>query len=79
MRVKRRESGCDSYLWQIVEQKQKFISQIMTSKSVERNCEGVDETVLKKDIEVIVDEDSLSEDNERSEDFREKECDEMVI
>lgn len=36
----------DSYLWQIVEQKQKFISQIMTSKSVVRNCEDVDETVL---------------------------------
>lgn len=36
----------DSYLWQIVEQKQKFISQIMTSKSVARNCEDVDETVL---------------------------------
>ena len=33
----------------------------------------------KKDIEVIVDEDSLSEDNERNEDFKEKECDEMVI
>lgn len=36
----------DSYLWQIVEHKQKFISQIMTSKSVARNCEDVDETVL---------------------------------
>lgn len=36
----------DSYLWQIVEQKQKFISQIMTSKSVARNCEDVDEAVL---------------------------------
>jgi N12 class adenine-specific DNA methylase len=36
----------DSYLWQIVEQKQRFISQIMTSKSVARNCEDVDETVL---------------------------------
>ncbi|CAK7011147.1 MAG: hypothetical protein TIS_02165 [Tissierella sp.] len=36
----------DSYLWQIVEQKQKFISQIMTSKSVARNCEDIDETVL---------------------------------
>ena len=36
----------DSYLWQLVEQKQKFISQIMTSKSVARNCEDIDETVL---------------------------------
>lgn len=36
----------DSYLWQIVEQKQKFISQIMTSKSIARNCEDIDEAVL---------------------------------
>lgn len=36
----------DSYLWQIVEQKQRFISQIMTSKSVARNCEDIDEVVL---------------------------------
>lgn len=36
----------DSYLWQIVEQKQRFISQIMTSKSVSRNFEDVDETIL---------------------------------
>lgn len=36
----------DSYLWQIVEQKQKFISQVMTSKAIERNAEDIDETVL---------------------------------
>ena len=36
-------------------------------------------TANKKDIEVIVDEDSLSEDNERHEDYRERECDEIVI
>lgn len=36
----------DSYLWQLVEQKQKFISQIMTSKSIARNCQDVDEVVL---------------------------------
>lgn len=36
----------DSYLWQIVEQKQRFISQIMTSKSVARSCDDIDETVL---------------------------------
>lgn len=36
----------DAYMWSIVENKQKFISQIMTSKSVARSCEDVDETVL---------------------------------
>lgn len=36
----------DSYLWQIVEQKQRFISQVMTSKSVARSCDDIDETVL---------------------------------
>lgn len=36
----------DAYMWSIVENKQKFISQIMTSKSVARSCEDIDETVL---------------------------------
>jgi N12 class adenine-specific DNA methylase len=36
----------DSYLWQTVEAKQKFIAQIMTSKSPVRACEDVDESVL---------------------------------
>lgn len=36
----------DSYLWQIVEQKQKFISQVMTSKVTQRNCEDIDEATL---------------------------------
>lgn len=36
----------DSYLWQLVEQKQRFISQIMTSKSISRSCEDIDETIL---------------------------------
>ncbi len=36
----------DAYLWQTVENKQKFISQIMTSKSPVRSCEDVDETTL---------------------------------
>jgi hypothetical protein len=36
----------DSYLWQTVEAKQKFIAQIMTSKSPARTCEDVDETAL---------------------------------
>jgi len=40
------ESTFDSYLWQTIECKQKFISQIMTSKSPVRSCEDVDETVL---------------------------------
>ncbi len=36
----------DAYLWQIVEQKQRFISQVMTSKSISRSCEDIDEVVL---------------------------------
>lgn len=36
----------DSYLWQIVEQKQKFISQVMTSKSIQRTFDDNDETAL---------------------------------
>ena len=40
------ESSFDSYMWQILEQKQKFISQIMTSKSPVRSCEDVDDTAL---------------------------------
>ena len=40
------EGTFDAYLWQTVENKQKFISQIMTSKSPVRSCEDVDATVL---------------------------------
>ena len=40
------EGTFDSYLWQTVENKQKFISQIMTSKSPVRSCEDVDATAL---------------------------------
>ena len=40
------ESTFDAYLWQTVENKQKFISQIMTSKSPVRSCEDMDETAL---------------------------------
>ena len=40
------EGTFDSYLWQTVENKQKFISQIMTSKSPVRSCDDVDETAL---------------------------------
>ena len=40
------ENTFDAYLWQTIENKQKFISQIMTSKSPVRSCEDVDETAL---------------------------------
>lgn len=40
------EGTFDSYMFQLLENKQKFISQIMTSKSPVRSCEDVDETVL---------------------------------
>ena len=40
------EGTFDAYLWQTVENKQKFIAQIMTSKSPVRSCEDVDETAL---------------------------------
>ena len=40
------EDTFDAYLWQTVENKQKFISQIMTSKSPVRSCEDIDEAAL---------------------------------
>lgn len=40
------EGTFDAYMWQILENKQKFISQIMTSKSPVRSCEDVDDTAL---------------------------------
>ena len=40
------ESTFDAYMWQILENKQKFISQVMTSKSPVRSCEDVDDTAL---------------------------------
>lgn len=40
------EGTFDAYLYQLVESKQKFISQIMTSKSPVRSCEDIDETAL---------------------------------
>ena len=40
------EGTFDAYLWQTVENKQRFISQIMTSKSPVRSCDDVDETAL---------------------------------
>ena len=36
----------DAYLWQIQEQKLKYISQVMTGRSISRSCEDMDETVL---------------------------------
>jgi N12 class adenine-specific DNA methylase len=41
------ENTFDSYLWQILEQKQRYISQIMTGRSPLRTCEDLDETVLQ--------------------------------
>ena len=40
------ENTFDSYSWQLIENKQKFIGQIMTSKSPVRSCEDVDEAAL---------------------------------
>ena len=40
------EGTFDSYMWQLIENKQRFISQIMTSKSPVRSCEDVDDTAL---------------------------------
>ena len=36
----------DAYLWQIQEQKLRYIKQILTGRSIARSCEDVDETVL---------------------------------
>ncbi|KRN68639.1 SNF2-related protein [Carnobacterium maltaromaticum] len=36
----------DAYLWQIQEQKLKYISQIMSNKSISRSCDDLDDTVL---------------------------------
>ncbi|RKJ77788.1 helicase [Butyricicoccus sp. 1XD8-22] len=40
------KSTFDSYSWQLIEQKQKFIGQVLTSKSPVRSCEDVDSTAL---------------------------------
>ena len=40
------EGTFDSYSWQLIENKQKFIGQIMTSKSSVRSCEDIDEAAL---------------------------------
>ncbi len=40
------KSTFDAYSWSLVENKQRFISQIMTSKSISRTCEDIDEATL---------------------------------
>ncbi len=40
------KSTFDAYNWSIVENKQRFISQVMTSKAVGRTCEDIDEATL---------------------------------
>ena len=40
------EGTFDAYSWQLIEGKQRFISQIMTSKAAVRSCEDVDQAVL---------------------------------
>lgn len=40
------ESTFDAYSWQLIENKQRFISQIMTSKSPARSCDDMDEAAL---------------------------------
>ena len=41
------KSTFDAYSWGVVENKQRFISQIMTSKSVSRSCEDIDEVTFQ--------------------------------
>ena len=41
------ENTFDAYLYQILEQKQRYISQIMTGRSAMRSCEDIDDTVLQ--------------------------------
>lgn len=40
------EGSFDAYSWQLIEHKQKFISQVMTSKSPARSCQDLDEIAL---------------------------------
>ena len=40
------ENTFDAYSWQLIENKQKFISQVMTSRSPARSCDDIDESVL---------------------------------
>lgn len=65
------ESTFDSYMWQLIENKQKFISQIMTSKAPVRSCEDVDEAALSY-AEVAQQEGVLLEQAYDFEDYRDK-------
>lgn len=40
------EGSFDAYSWQLIENKQRYISQIMTSKTPARSCEDLDEATL---------------------------------
>ncbi len=40
------ENTFDAYSWQLLEQKQRFISQIMNGQTVERSCDDIDSTAL---------------------------------
>lgn len=40
------EATFDAYSWQLIENKQRFISQVMTSKSPARSCDDMDEAAL---------------------------------
>lgn len=40
------EGSFDAYSWQLIENKQRYISQIMTSKTPARSCEALDEATL---------------------------------
>jgi len=46
------EGTFDSYSWQVIENKQKFIGQIMTSKSPVRSCEDVHLPMLRSRLSV---------------------------
>ena len=58
----------DAYNWSLIENKQRFISQVMTSKAVSRSCEDIDEATLSYDYdeETDVEEEqtSISEEDE---------------
>ena len=58
------EGTFDAYLYQTLENKQKFISQIMTSKSPVRSCDDVDEQALSyAEIKALVQETRRSRKN----------------
>ncbi len=40
------EKSFDAYLWNIVEKKQRFISQVMTGRAIGRDCEDIDEATI---------------------------------